>query len=438
MNIYLDMVGCKLNQAEIEQMARQFRTNGHTIVASASDAELVVINTCSVTSEAASDSRQKIRHAIREGALQVVATGCWSTLQPQQAAGLAQHVTVIANDKKATLVNQLLRWDTGSNFQNSEEVDGNSGINSFELEPISRSPIPGLRQRTRAFVKVQDGCNNSCTFCITTIARGNGQSVPVELIIQDINAAVDGGAKEIVLTGVHMGSWGQEFGKHLSDLIKIILSETDMPRLRLSSVEPWDLDENFFSLWENGRLCPHLHLPLQSGSTVTLKRMLRKTTPESFKSLLLSARTYIPNIAITTDLIAGFPGETEYEFNETLEFVKQMNFAGGHVFSYSPRPGTPAARIREQIPQQTRKARNHNLQEVLTQSGTRYREGFIGQTLPVLWEASAIRLEKGWLIEGLTANYIRVKTIATELRWNQIDLVDLLELTTDGLNGEIK
>jgi threonylcarbamoyladenosine tRNA methylthiotransferase MtaB len=425
MNIYLDMVGCRLNQAEIEQMARQFRAQGHTIVAEAGSADAMVINTCAVTSEAASDSRQKIRQAARAGVAKIIVTGCWSTLQPVQAAGLPNVVKVIPNQHKDNLVTEFLN------------PDGPASTASYDLEPISRLPIPGLRQRTRAFIKVQDGCDNACTFCVTTVARGASHSRPAAEVISDIRAALQGGAQEIVLTGVHLGSWGQDFGQHLRDLILQILKETDIPRLRLSSLEPWDLRDDFFSLWSDPRLCPHLHMPLQAGSAATLKRMLRKTTPDSFRELVLAAKKLIPGVAITTDVIAGFPGESEAEFAETLAFIKELDLAGGHVFSYSARTGTPAARIREQISPEVRKQRSHSLHKVLAEASSAYRRNFIGQTLPVLWEASAVRSQQGWLNEGLTGNYIRVTAHAPELRWNHLDSVHLTGLTSDGLHGEI-
>jgi threonylcarbamoyladenosine tRNA methylthiotransferase MtaB len=432
MKVYLDMVGCRLNQAEIEQMARQFRAQGHEIVGAAGAADLVVVNTCTVTSEAAADSRQKIRRAAGAGAGGIIVTGCWATLQPQAAAELPGVTRVTPNERKDFLVADLLHLET------------------FNLEPLDRMPLPGLRQRTRAFIKVQDGCDNACTFCITTLARGASRSRPAEEVIPDIRAALHGGAQEIVLTGVHLGSWGFDFKARLSQLISQILHETEVPRMRLSSLEPWDLDEKFFSLWADSsaraggprpyesRLMPHLHLPLQSGSAATLKRMSRKTSPESFRQLVESARKAIPGVAITTDVIAGFPAETEAEFSETLAFIDAMQFAGGHVFTYSARPGTPAARIREQVPHEIRKERNHILQQAFNRMARAYREQFIGQRLPVLWEASAERNERGWQIEGLTPNYIRVTATVPEPRWNQVDMVRLTGLTEVGLVGEIR
>ncbi len=427
MKVYLDMVGCRLNQAEIEQMARQFRAEGHVIVPEASSADLVVINTCAVTGEAAADSRQKIRRAARSGAGEIVVTGCWSTLQPQVAAELPNVLKVIPNDAKDRLVSDVLGLtETPS-----------PSAHAFDLEPLARQPLPGLRQRTRAFIKVQDGCDNHCTFCITTVARGESRSRPAADVVSDIRAALAGGAQEIVLTGVHLGSWGQDFGTHLRELLKIILNESGVARLRLSSLEPWDLDLDFFQLWQDPRLLPHLHLPLQSGSASVLKRMLRKTTPQSFRELVAAARAVIPHVAITTDVIAGFPGETDEEFAETLAFVREINFAGGHVFTYSARPGTPAARMKNHIPNERRKERNAILREVFAELGENYRRRFIGERVRVLWEASSSLNEQGWILEGLTGNYIRVSAVSPEMRWNMLDDVRLTGLSADGMSGEI-
>ena len=400
-------------------MARGFRAVGHEIVTSAQLADIAIVNTCAVTHEAAADSRGKIRQIARAGVSEIIATGCWATLQPQQASTLPNVRGVVTNDRKDHLVSDVL----------------NLPEESFDLEPIARKPLPGLHRRTRAFIKVQDGCDNHCTFCVTTIARGEGRSRSVAEVILDIQSALDGGTKEIVLTGVHLGSWGQDFGKHLRDLINAILRETDTPRVRLSSLEPWDLNADFFSLWEDKRLMPHLHLPLQSGCESTLRRMARKTTPQSFLDLVSAARAVMPDVAITTDIIAGFPGETEDEFAESLGFVKAMNFAGGHVFSYSPRPGTGAAKMKGQVESSLRKARNHILHDALEESAKSYRQKFVGQTVSVLWESLSEMGEWGWQMEGLTGNYLRVNAFAPSPRWNEIDYVILNETKSDKIKG---
>lgn len=417
MKIYLDTIGCRLNQAEIEHYARQFRAAGHELVAEAAQADLAVVNTCTVTAAAASDSRQKIRQAARAGAGEIVATGCWASLQPGEASSLSGVSRVVPNLEKDSLVPSLLGLK----------------VEAFELEPVERLPLPGARLRTRAFIKVQDGCDNRCTFCITTLARGASRSRPLAEILADIRAAlhaVEGGeaaAQEIVLTGVHLGSWGQDFASpaHLAGLIRAILDELPVARLRLSSLEPWDLDERFFDLWKDPRLCRHLHLPLQSGSATTLRRMARKTTPAAFTALVSAARSAIPDLAITTDLIVGFPGETEAEFAESLAYVRQVGFAGGHVFPYSARPGTAAARMPGQVKNALRKQRSSLLRAVLDESAAAYQAAFIGQVLPVLWESATGLGPQGWQVSGLTDNYLRVRAIAPRRLWNQITPVRL-------------
>ena len=429
MKIYLDTIGCRLNQAEIEQMASQFRAAGHEVIESAAGADLAIVNTCAVTSDAAADSRQLIRHIARAGVGQVIATGCWATLQPKEAMALPNILRVVSNQQKDNLVANALNLPDSSFIFH---------LSSFDREPLERSPLPGLHRRTRAFIKVQDGCDNACTFCVTTIARGEGKSRPLADVVRDIQFALAGGTKEIVLTGVHLGSWGQEWGYHLRDLVAAILRETDTPRLRLSSLEPWDLDASFFDLWRDSRLCKHLHLPLQSGARTVLRRMARKTTPESFRELVMSARTVMPEVAITTDVIAGFPGETEEEFSETLEFVREMDFAGGHVFTYSPRPGTAAAKMRGQVRPEVGKKRNAVLRETFEESSKIYRQKFIGRRLSVLWESVTELDEWGWQMEGWTENYLRVRASASSPRWNEVDEVELGEVSGEVLRGTIQ
>ncbi len=421
MKVYLDTIGCRLNQSEIETMARQFRSAGHEIVGSAGEADLAVVNTCSVTSQAAADSRGTIRRIARAGVGEIVATGCWATLRPEKAASLPNVLRVVNNSHKDSLVAELL------------EIP----LENFDLEPIAREPLPGLRQRTRAFIKAQDGCDNHCTFCVTTMARGAGRSRPLADVLSDVAAALDGGTKEIVLTGVHLGSWGQEWNVHLRDLVKAILAQTDVPRLRLSSLEPWDLDGDFFSLWEDERLCQHLHLPLQSGCAATLKRMARKTTPASFRDLVAAARQIMPEAAITTDVIAGFPGETDEEFGESLAFIRTMDFAGGHAFTYSPRPGTGAARMGGQVRHEVRKERNAVLRGVFEGGAQSFRQRFHSRQTSVLWESVTQMDGQGWQMEGLTGNYLRVTASAPAPLWNQISEVKLQDVAGEKITGEI-
>jgi threonylcarbamoyladenosine tRNA methylthiotransferase MtaB len=427
MKVFLDTIGCRLNQSEIENFARQFRAAGHTIVSSPAEADTVVINTCAVTSQAASDSRQKIRQAARRpngaAAPGVVVTGCWSTLDPAAAEALPGVIRVVPNLEKEHLVARFL----------------NVPQETFDLEPLAREPLPGAHLRTRAFIKVQDGCDNHCTFCVTRIARGPGRSRVVGDVLNDARAALDGGAQELVLTGVHLGSWGQDFhpSARLFDLVDAILRLPDLPRLRLSSLEPWDLDNDFFSLWSDPRLCRHLHLPLQSGSEDTLRRMARKTTPETFARLVEAARKVSPDMAITTDIIVGFPGETDDHFAASLNFVRQMQFANGHVFTYSSRPGTVAARMTGQVPQDIRKRRGTVMRAAINEAARVYRARFIGSEMDVLWEATDSFGPEGWRLHGLTDNYLPVTAFSPQKLWNQLSRVRLESLVEDGLIGKI-
>jgi threonylcarbamoyladenosine tRNA methylthiotransferase MtaB len=437
MRIYLDTIGCRLNQSEIETFAWQFQAAGHSLTATPADADLVVINTCTVTAAAASDSRQKIRKAARLGAQKIILTGCWSTLNPDEAATLPGVSTLISNEEKDRLVTDLLHVPQ----------------ERFDLEPVVRAPIPGTRLRTRVFIKVQDGCDNHCTYCITTLARGSCRSRPINEILKDIHRATReitsvratlptqaAPAQEIVLTGVHLGAWGQDFSppQHLCHMVRAILENTDVARIRLSSLEPWDLTEEFFSLWRDPRLCRHLHLPLQSGSNAVLRRMARKTTRQAYAELVKMARQAIPKVAITTDIIVGFPGESDAEFKESLDFVREMHFARGHVFRYSARPGTAAARMPDQVLPPLRKERNAIMRTILAESEVAYKEEYIGQVLPVLWEATTDCNPEGWQMSGLTDNYLRVHALVPEPLWNQITPVRMEKREGNGLSGLIR
>ena len=424
MKVFLDTVGCRLNQSEIETYARQFTAAGHILVSTMEEADLVVVNTCTVTAAAASDSRQKIRQAHKAGAGQIVVTGCMSTISPQSVLRMPGVSRVIPNADKDSLVPELLQLE----------------INEFELEPIARQAVPGSRMRTRAFIKVQDGCDNKCTFCITTVARGQGRSRTKQQVAEDIHAALRSGVQEAVLTGVHLGSWGYDFAQpsHLTELISYLLKETQIHRLRISSLEPWDLSEEFFALWQNPRLCRHLHLPLQSGSAAVLRRMARKTNPAAYEKLVSTAREKIPGAAITTDLIVGFPGETKQEFQETVDFVTRLEFSGLHVFTYSARPGTAAARMHDQVHNFTRKQRSALLREIGARSALEFQKAHLGTEAEVLWESMENGENQGeWLVTGLTDNYLKIHADASQPVWNQITKTKLISLEKHSLRGEI-
>jgi threonylcarbamoyladenosine tRNA methylthiotransferase MtaB len=412
-----------LNQSELESYAKQLRLAGHTLAPNAESADMVIINTCTVTSAAASDSRQKIRQAAHAGNDRIVVTGCLATLDPQEVINLPGVVQVIDNFKKDDLVPLVFNLPPAA----------------FVDRFIQREPIPGTRLRTRAFIKVQDGCDNYCTYCITRLARGSSRSRQAHKVIVDIQAAFAGGAQEIVLTGVHLGSWGYDFAKpaHLKDLIRKILDESHIPRLHLSSLEPWDLSAEFFQLWSDDRLCRHLHLPLQSGCASTLRRMGRKITPQAYSNLVNQARQVVPGIAITTYIITGFPGESEAEFSESLHFVDLLKFAGGHVFTYSARPGTAADSLPDQVPSKLAKERNALMHKVLQGGASEFRTQHLGQVVSVLWEKATPINEERWQLSGLSDNYLRVHAAYKAPTTNQIMKVRVTGIEQEGLSGEI-
>lgn len=390
--VHLRMTGCRLNQAELDTMGRQLRAQGHTLTDDPAQAAWHIVNTCAVTQQATASSRKLVRELHRANpAAQITVTGCYAQLAPSELADLPGVVRVIDNEGKDRLVEQL----TGQPPE------------AFDHEPVARE---ARINRTRAFVKVQDGCENACTFCITTVARGAGRSRTTADVLADIRNLIASGYQEAVLTGVHLGSTGHDLGNPngLYDLVRAILNETDLPRLRLSSLEPWDLHPDFFGLWDDPRLCRHLHLPLQSGSDSVLRRMLRRTTQTQFMALVQAARAAAPDMAVTTDVIAGFPGETEAEFADSLGFIEACDFAGLHVFPYSPRPGTPAARMRGHVPADVKKARTARLIAHADQQAARFAAQFVGQTRPVLWENVAGATQDGFVNVGYTDNYLRV------------------------------
>jgi threonylcarbamoyladenosine tRNA methylthiotransferase MtaB len=302
-----------------------------------------------------------------------------------------------------------------------------------------REFLVGFTGNTRAFVKVQDGCNNRCTFCVTTIARGPGQSRRLADIVAEIQAMSAAGYQEAVLTGVHLGSYGQDFDPQidLRDLVKAILHYTDIPRLRLSSLEPWDLAPDFFSLWEHSRLLPHLHMPLQSGSDNILRRMARRTSRDAFRQLVAFARDHIPDLNLSTDMILGFPDETEYDFEQSLDYVQEIGFSRLHAFTYSPRPGTVAARMPGQIQNAVKKERTRRMIELGKKLSLAYHQRYNGQTRPVLWESNIEANNNSLLWSGYTDNYIRVTAAGPVNMFNSVTPTRLHKAQADGVAGTI-
>jgi threonylcarbamoyladenosine tRNA methylthiotransferase MtaB len=427
MKVYLSSIGCRLNQSEIETMGRQLMAQGHQLVSDAAVADKVIINTCAVTSQAARDARNQTRRIQRHNPdTEIFLTGCYATIAPTELEKLDVAVHIVSNKNKSHIVQML-----------DPHIPDELPV--FDRAPIMREFLVGHTGNTRAFVKVQDGCNNRCTFCVTTIARGPGQSRRLADIVAEIQALSAAGYQEAVLTAVHLGSYGQDFDPQISlrDLAKAILRYTDIPRLRLSSLEPWDLAPDFFSLWENSRLLPHLHMPLQSGSDNILHRMARRTSRDGFRQLVTSARDQIPDLNLSTDTILGFPGETEYDFEQSLDYVQEIGFSRLHAFTYSPRPGTAAAKMPDQIQNVVKKERTRRMIELGKKLSLAYHQRYNGQTRPVLWESNIGANNNGLLWSGYSDNYIRVTATGPANMFNLVTPTRLHKAQADGAAGTI-
>lgn len=400
MRVSLKTLGCRLNEAELETWARQFQARGHHIVADREEADLLVFNSCAVTQDAVRKSRNLLRKAARENpAAKLVLSGCYATLNPEEAASLGVDL-VVANTDKARLVDLASRELALPAMPSAATEPGATAL--FRLG------------RHRAFVKVQDGCRYRCSYCIVTVARGEERSRPAGEIIGEINALHDQGIQEAVLTGVHLGGYGSDSGSDLTTLVRDILAHTGIPRLRLGSLEPWDIPEAFLRLFENPRLMPHLHLPLQSGSDPVLKRMARRCRTGEFADLARRLRAAVPDINLTTDLIVGFPGETDAEWAESLAFVESMGFGDSHVFGYSPRDGTPAAALPNPVPAPVKKARGQALHRLVEAQKAAMFRRFLGREFPVLWEGVRTGTDGKIGIYGYTPNYLKVGLAAPE------------------------
>jgi len=382
MKIALETLGCKLNQAETETLARELAAAGHELVARSADADLFVLNTCTVTHTADAKARHLLAKVKRLNPNAIlVATGCYAQRQPADLQKLAD--VVIDNVAKSSLASHLQA----------------RGILQKPAPPAANAAV---RRRARAFVKIQDGCTNFCAYCIVPYVRGAEKSLPADEIIASVKKlAAD--YREIVLTGTRIGAYDDN-GQELGYLVTRLLDETDIPRFRLSSLQPQEITPGLLELWHDPRLCPHFHLSLQSGSDTVLQRMGRLYDTALYARTVSLIRKIVPGVAITTDVIVGFPGETDAEFAGSLDFCRKMRFARIHVFMFSPRAGTKAAGMSAQVDEKVKKARSQQMLALAKASEQSFREQFSGDLTDVLWEKQN---EDGqW--SGVTGNYIRV------------------------------
>ena len=398
MNIHLKALGCRLNEAELEGWALEFQQAGHTLVTEPQSADLTVLNTCAVTQEAVRKSRKTINRLRRENPTgKMVVSGCFvSTGESGNAADLGVDMLVDNKDKDRLVKRVNDHWQIPI---------------MPEGATLPTESALFARNRQRAFIKIQDGCRYRCSYCIVTIARGDEQSRSEADICKQINQLHESGVQEVVLTGVHVGGYGSDIDTTLSNLVKHILADTSVPRIRFASVEPWDLGDNFFSLFENPRLMPHMHLPIQSGSDTVLRRMSRRCHTSEFIALVEQARILYPQFNITTDVIVGFPGETESEWKETINFVDAIKFGHIHIFSYSPRAGTKAAAMPDPVDEATKKQRSRELHELASGHKRVFLENQLNTRARVLWEGSSTNHPN--MRFGYTENYTRVAAANT-------------------------
>ncbi|MBM7855713.1 threonylcarbamoyladenosine tRNA methylthiotransferase MtaB [Desulfohalotomaculum tongense] len=431
--VAIHTLGCKVNQVESSAIAEMFKENGYRPVDFDQPADVYIINTCTVTHLGDRKSRQLIRRAVKTnpGAL-VVVTGCYAQTSPGEVLEIPGVDLVVGTGDKnkiVKLVEQAVNKNAGP---------FNAVTDIFKQNNFQEMPTAADSGKTRAFIKVQEGCNNYCAYCIIPYARGPLRSRQPESIVNEVKKLIANGFKEIVLTGIHTGAYGLDFkdGTELSTLVKQLVRLPGLKRLRLSSVEPNDITEELIAVASSAEVfCRHLHIPLQSGDDDVLKSMRRRYTTGHFAGLISRLRERIPGIAITTDVIVGFPGETEQMFENTYQFCREMAFSGMHVFKYSPRKGTAAADFPHQVPAPEKERRSKKLIQLGAEMAADYALKTVGKTVEVLAEQQVEGSPGHW--EGLTDTYLRVEfPCAGNIRGRLVN-VQVTEFRQGKLYGKI-
>jgi threonylcarbamoyladenosine tRNA methylthiotransferase MtaB len=400
--LFVHSFGCRASQADGAAIETGLEARGWESARSARDAELVILNTCTVTAAADEDVRHTVRRIHRENpSARIVITGCLAQRAPAEVANLPGVEMVVGNSHK-TLIPDLITADpAGTPYHGQIHVGDIFAQQTFLSAPV----VDSLGDRTRPNLKIQDGCNNRCSFCVIPFVRGRSRSAPTEQVIAEVRGLA-ARYREVVLSGINLGRWGRELGfsvepVRLVHLLRRILDETSVEVLRLSSVEPMDWSDELLELVASSpRIAKHVHAPLQSGSDSVLRRMHRKYRPCHYEDRIRKARALMPDAAIGADVMAGFPGETEAEFDESRRFIESQPFTYLHVFTYSERPGTPAANAR-QVPMRERRDRNRVLRECAAAKNLAFRESMVGRTL------RAVTIESGR--SALSSNYLKVE-----------------------------
>ncbi len=426
MKIFFQTLGCKVNQYESEAMLKLFTAAGYELAAEISAADVVVVNTCTVTAVSSQKSRQMIRRAAGVNKNRVlVVVGCYAQSEPEQIAKI-DGVDVIIGTKDRTRIVELVETVLKNRGEKIFQVGRVDDIHTFE-------ELPHSPHRTRAFLKIEDGCNNFCAYCIIPYVRGRVRSRSLESIRAESLELKSAGYKEIVLTGIHIGAYGRDLREKISlvDAVNVVLDAANPLRLRLGSIESVEMSDALIEMLKNdSRLCNHVHLPLQSGSDEILRAMRRPYTTKNFSELTARLVDEVPNISIGTDLIVGFPGETDELFAETLEFVRKQPFSKIHVFPYSARAGTLAASMPNQIPSQIKKARANLAVELSRAKAEKFSERLIGETVEIIAETST-----DGIVNGLTKNYVRIYVPDSGIELGAMIKVKVDKIFRDGVIG---
>lgn len=415
-------LGCKVNLYDSEAMAELFSEKGYEIVDFDEAADIYVINTCTVTNFGDKKSRQMIRRARRQNKNSIiVATGCYAQVKPETVAGI-EGINIVIGTKDRSKVVEIVE------AYKAENGVVNAVTDIKEEKEFERLKVSRLKDRTRAYIKIQEGCNRYCTYCIIPYARGPVRSRKPEDIIDEVKTLAKNGFKEIVLTGIHVASYGIDLGNiTLADIIEKVHCIDGIERIRFSSMEPKAVDDEFVErMAKLEKVCEHYHLSLQSGSDTTLKKMNRRYNTEEYEAACKRLRNAFPDVAITTDIIVGFPTETDENFNESYDFAERVRLSKIHVFPYSPKTGTPAAKIRPQVSPEIKSERSHKMLELSNRLNREFMSCYINKPMEVLFE----RFENGYY-EGHTRNYIKV------LCKSEINITnELVTVKLTGIAGE--
>ena len=421
-------LGCKVNQYETEAMLELFEKEGYEKAETEDYADVYVINTCTVTHMSDRKSRQYIRRMKKKNPDAIIAVvGCYSQVSPEEILSIDEVNLVMGTNDRKKIVEEVKKIDASRKVSTVDDI---MKVKAFEEIEINKT-----NGKTRAFLKIQDGCDRYCSYCIIPYARGRVRSRDLESIVKEVENLASNGYKEVVLTGIHVASYGKDIKDSdikLLDVIKQINDIEGIERIRLSSVEPILFTDEFVEAVSTmDKVCPHYHLSLQSGCDETLKRMRRRYTTEEYKAIVDRLRAAIPNVSITTDVIVGFPGETNEEFDKTYEFLKDIELTHMHVFKYSPRKGTPAATMENQVDPSTKHDRSEKLLQLNEENFNKFGQKMLDKEFNVLFEQKVGDNK----YEGLTENYVKVIVESDNDISEQILKVKIKDVKNEFLEG---